>query len=285
MDPGTGGITNSEHYTIDPNTFVVTQLSDAPWPGCHTFCQEYLGGKIYKWSYDNSTGTFDKSLWSYDVVNGWVQVLTDTGLGNRQAMFYGTDGEYLICGGGAVSFGFSQDNSPYANIWRWKPGMLAFEKIADFTLPEMNGTNHTGLEHGCFRVFKGAWWIRGGGKFWRAADADPGPLPFYANPYVFKSVDNGVTWTIAATLQASGYWGAVSNNSDAMAFYHANTGGDNEERNLIELTEDGVNWLKLSYSAGKRHAIGMCATTNDFVFGCGSGEQSFNDLWMIKKIK
>lgn len=250
-------ITNNYHYTIDPVALTITQLANAGWTRRHTFGAGVKDGKIWVWGDDNSfPGSYHRDVWTYDTVNGWVQVTSNWGssVGDRQLAYYTVHNNYLYIAGG----------QGWGDIWRSADG-ITWSLVGD--LPE------TTLESGVLVSYLGDLWLIGGGIYSTVT------VPHYITNKAYKSTDGGATWTLMATDdRLKTYWCNGVATADGIFIIKGSDGYGTKLAGIIYST-DGVTWKNLSYSPLPRHATAMCADEDGVVY-IAQGNL-FNDLYKI----
>jgi N-acetylneuraminic acid mutarotase len=248
------------HWKSSDGGYTWTQLTDFPGTERHSAGCVVFGGKIWIFG-----GDFLTDVWTYDAINGWVQVTANWGIGDRGLFTYWTDGTYIYLAGG-------QDTIPssnfYTTVYRTSDG-ITWSSIGN--LPSGDVSTGVALVKGSdFYVFSGGQYIGAGVINW--------------NTNIYKSVDGGVNWTtLASTLPSamrSGYpSGAVWDNK-IWYLMGSNTSANNEAG--LYYTEDlFASWTALYDNPKARHAEQMTVQNNKLYVVAGN---LWNDSYAIEKV-
>lgn len=272
--------TCSEHHTSDDKGATWTQLADAPWVPRHCFHSglKSSDGKIYIWGQDDTKDpeteafVWPNDIWRYDAVNGWVQSVSDAGLGQLMATYGCMHKDYLyVCNGSyaGIGNGVTRNNKIYRS-----DGESAFEEVAD--LPE----TMQNLESGCLVSFKGKL-VHFSGGLWEGNFPDPKPE---YNNQIHVSEDDGLTWELVGTdNRLKSYWTAGAATQERIYMIRGINNGGAEEIGIL-YTEDMINWHEFEYNVQPRHAASMCVHDGmDVIFGVGDANDG-DDVYLIKKI-
>lgn len=238
--------------TSDGITF--TQLTDFPGPERHEFGLGVIGNTIWLWGGDTEPSTPSltptNDVWTWDSVNGWVQVTADWGapMGDRiGAVFCIKDG-YLYTIGGSGGF----------NTYRSSDG-INWTYMGD--LPATLGNGISFSNGGC-TVHNGSIYISGGtgGNYLK----------------VFKSTD-GSSWTQVTSIPTgttnyqyitgddSSYWCKMASKWGVL-FYIAGTGATGNRTGIYKSYDNGVTWkFNGSFPYRTSHARGV-GISDDYVW-------------------
>lgn len=256
--------------SIDGITWI--QNSDPSWNSPrHTFIGEVFQNKI--WVMLNDPYTIgDKSMYTYDLINGWVSKgqLEITDNQNLYFHFLHTDinnKEWIYFGGGQVDL--NVPSTKFNNyLHRWDGVNL--EKICDFPIEMGNRSNSIAFS------FEGKIFIAGGGEYMNDGNHT------YRND-IWVSEDDGVTFTLHGSdnLFAKQYANVcIWNNKiwyldGSSRFEGGNVRGLYMGNDLLSL--ELVNgWGQIP----PRHASGMCVHNDELYIVAGNLR---NDSFKVTK--
>lgn len=249
-----------------------TQLADAPWTDRHTFGYGLKDGKIWVWGGDLTTGSYQKDVWTFDDVNGWVEVTSDWGGPDDRIMFsFAIHKNYLYLIGGQVdNFG-----TPYTDVWRSLDG-VTWTSVGN--IPFTNFSTGTATSDGS------SLYIMGGGLFINNYLVSTSSM----NTDVYKSVDDGANWALVGVLPT--YIAVDGNPYNKGGFQNATyfdkkvwflNGGDPNNNNAYGLwySDDGCATFTQLYDRPiLRHASGIFSTASKMYITTGNLQ---NDSYII----
>ena len=242
---GPSDYTNQQWETVDGSTW--TQIANAGWTPRHEFgCVDY-NGKIWVLGGDGNV-----DVWTYDSINGWVQVTADWGpvVGARGAFVYCVHNNYIYIIGGSI-FDCVRSNDG-----------INWTKMSDLPnglLPAYG--NGSACSH------RGYIYILGGGNG--------------AQLKVYRS-QTGATWEALPDLptacNVTTYWSRVRSWADRL-WYFEGTGGTGNQNGLWMSDDEGQTW-KESYSffMRARHAQGVNTFGNDLYMVAGNNAPDSNKI-------
>lgn len=259
-------------FTPGPNTnqiwnstdgYSYTQQADAPWDERHLhFCHNF-NDKIFIGGGYGNAGVPLLDVWSYDTVNGWVEITSDWGGVGERAFFCSCihNGKILVAGGQDDELGTTM----FTDIWESSDGDT-WTKLCDLPVAL------THFSSGVIYSFNGNLYLVGGSQY-------SAGVPSNINIYTYVSTDNGDSWTDISTVPANmrGYFqnGAVWNGK---MWYMC---GYNSGANIKGLysSEDGITWTAFYDSPAARHASGMCVHNSKLFIVTGN---LWNDSWCVQ---
>ncbi len=242
--PATNGSVNTDWQSSDGITW--TQNSNAPWSERHHFGHGVKDSKIWVWGGDISTGTIPKDVWTYTTAGGWVQRTSDWGsAGGSRALFGWTIHEGSLYMAGGQSSMVTGSPVMLSDIVRFNEETNQFEKMGDLPLPYFSA--------GVLHSYNGDLYIMGGGRYLPGGSDN-------LNNKVFKSTDDGASWTEIATLPTmmkSMYPnGAVFGGRMWYLLGSNDSSGSMANRAGLYSSTDGINWYIEQYPSA-RHATGI----------------------------
>lgn len=270
-----GNDTCNEHWTSSDGGLTWTQIANAGWSRRHTFGYGVKDGKIWVWGGDYHTGSYQKDVWTYDTVNGWVQVSSNwgAGVGDRMIFSYCIHKGYLYVAGGQDVYSGSPNY--FTDAWKSQDG-ITWTKAGD--LPYTYFSAGTMVSDGI------NLYIIGGGTY-----NIGGAVPI--NTDIYKSTNNGATWTLCGTYpsfytpappvsqttsswpNAIYYWGKI---------WMINGYSASDNNYGIWYSEDGCQtWIPFYDRPKNRHATATCTDGTNLYFVTGN---LFNDVLRIKPV-
>jgi hypothetical protein len=251
--PGTGwGLldsTNQQWETSDGGV-TWTQIANAPWSGRHNFGHGFRNdGKFWIWGSDVA-GVRD--VWTYDAINGWVQVTADWGLtvGDRVGYEFCVHNDYMYIFGGNVNNDIYKSNDGIN--WTYVG-----------TLPIVGSNGYACSHRGYIYIII----PNVGGtekRIWRST--------------------NGASWTQMTSLPASAdqttTWSRLFSWADRL-WYFAGSGAGNM-RGIWMTDDEATTWKKHpSFFMLATHAQGINTFGNDLYQIAGNASPSSNKLYRV----
>jgi hypothetical protein len=261
--PGVGwGIydsTNQQWETPDGSTF--TQIANAPWQGRHNFASGYRAdGKYWLWGGDGvAVPTGQRDVWTYDPVNGWVQVTANWGnvAGDRIGHSFCVHNDYMYMIGGSIQDCVrSNDGINWVKMSDLPAGLIA-----------ASYANGSACSHRDYIYVLGG---SGSGV--------------NGNQYKVYRTKTGATWEQLPDLPASTanttYWCRVASWADRL-WYFAGTGVSNQ-RGIWMSDDEGQTWTKhYSFFMLATHAQGIGTFGNDLYQITGNASPNSNKIYRI----
>lgn len=272
-------VTNNRHYTYD-NVSGWVKVSDCDAPRRHSngYGTRIVGGvtEVLIWGGDQFGGNNGKDIWKYRQ-GVWTQLTNDWGL---------------------VASGGVSGKNRYIFSWCMHKGyMYMMGGQSDY-----NGDGATIFYNDCVRSIDGITWVKMGNVpityctggtlfsdgsnlfFMSGAAYRNGGVHSDYNNRVFKSINDGGTWTQIATIPEAAE--AIYSNGVYYGgqFYYLNGyKSPAGNRKGLWTTSD---WQTLTPvvgwdSIGPRHATGICSHNSEVYICCGN---MWNDLWRVIKI-
>jgi hypothetical protein len=257
--PGTGwgayDSTNQQWETSDGGVNW-TQIANAPWNPRHNFAHGFTSdGRFWIWGGDGIFGN-QTDVWTYDSVNGWVQITADWGLvaGTRISHSFCIHDDYLYLIGGSI-----------LDCVRSNDG-ITWEKMSDLpaALVTANYSNGYACSH------RGYIYVLGGDS--------GGQLK------VFRTA-TGATWEqlpdLAAEFNITTYWCRLFSWADRL-WYFAGTGSSGNQRGIWMSDDDGQTWNKhYSFFMLPTHAQGVNTFGSDLYQIAGNSSRSSNRIYRV----
>lgn len=227
--------------------------------------------KIYIYLGNDDDATSAEDVWSYDAVDGWVEVTAQWGFHvgeGYNAFAHCTHKGYAYMMLGKTRSPDVHVNKVYRSL-----------NLVDWV--DMGATIPAAMEdweYASSVSLKGALICFGGGRI-------VGSPPWTINTKVFKSTDDGVTWTEIADspLLNSSLWGdaAVGGEDTILYVSGSDTNNSTSANNRILFSYDGITWRYLHRIVDGRHATPICSHNDDVYFACGILR---NDCFQLKRI-
>lgn len=260
--PG-GGSTNEVWESLD-NGLNWTQLSNAPWSPRHSFGYCVRGGKIWLWGGDYLSGVYQKDVWTFDDVNGWVEVTSDWGsiAGDRILFAPWGDENYIYMFGGQTDY--TGAASFFTDGVRSVDG-ITWESFT--TLPL------TYFSTGAVVKLNGIFYLLGGGRYLTGSNDN-----FNYNIYALQSG----TWNNIGTVPILGTMYCNATVIGGYIFLLSGAEGETNRQGLYYCS-DPTSWYKYHIQPPARHAAGITGqgdSTNNFYIISGNG---VNDVIRITK--
>jgi hypothetical protein len=242
-------------------------LQAAPgWTRRHIHGHGVLNGKQWIWGGDYHTGSYQKDVWSYDTINGWVQVSSDwgTGVGNRIFFSHCIHNNKMYVIGGQNANVVTP--TMFTDVYSSADG-VTWSKEGDLPLSYFSGG--TAWSSG------GVLYIAGGGRYLE-------PTSDNINTKVYKSIDNGANWTEVSTLPTAMQTifpnGTVWDNK--LWYLNGYEIGVGNKEGLYYSADNGVTWLQFYTNPSARHGSGICVHNNKLYIVAGN---MHNDCYSIEK--
>ncbi len=258
---------NQVWYSID-NALNFYQKPTGLFTRRHTFALGIKDDKMWIWQGDGAYTSVQNDVYSYSSAAGWVLVTADKGTnGNGRTLAPWTVHKTWL---------YSISGSSKTDVVRSTDG-ITWSVVA--TLP----TKMQNLINGTATSFNGNIYVAGG-------HFDIGGFPLTMNNKVWKSADDGVTWTIAAQSDgdvdfATSYPSMVATSTHLWFMGGASPTGVNTAK--LMHSYNGTDWTVMPYNITPRHASGMHVKPGvngaaDDVYIIQGNLQ--NDSWKIEKI-
>ncbi len=222
-----------------------------------------LDGKMWHWGIGTDLST---SVWTYDDINGWVQVSADWTLGLRISHISFLHNDYLYTLGGQDSINISSPTS-FNTIYRSLDG-ITWSFVAN--TPETFLTASTVWED-----TSGNLYVTGGGEL---SDTNYNSLC----ATIYKSSDHGFTWSTFASLPSGmqGIWQDAFVWDNKVWFINGFKSGANQP-GLFMSSNWGATWTTFSTTMPARHLTAGVVLNDHLHFVCGN---LFNDHWRLEKV-
>lgn len=175
-------VTTDEIWQSTDSGVTWTLVGSAPWSKRHSFSYCLMNEYIYVWGGDNIYGQL-KDIWRFSDSAGWEQVTSDWGTtgGNRLLQAGCAHKGELYMAGGQESYSAPTNN--FTNIVKWNGA--TWTSVG--TLPISYFSTGVMLSDGV------SLFIIGGGQYLNTGHVN-------LNNDVYKSADDGVTWTNVGSL-------------------------------------------------------------------------------------
>jgi len=223
-------------------------------------------GKIWHWGLGGETHNTESFVWTYDDVNGWVQISSDWTLGRRIAHKSFLHKNYLYSFGGQDSINIAMPSS-FSNMYRSSNGITwNFMSI----LPTEFMTASTAWTDNVGNLY-----ITGGGEL---NSSGHGVLV----QWIYKSDDDGLTWTIYAPLPTNmqSVWADAYVWDNKVWYVNGYKNGSNKPGLYYSLNW-GLSWSLLSLEMPARHLTAITVLNDHLHIVCGN---LWNDHWRVEKI-
>jgi hypothetical protein len=239
----------NSHFKSTDGGKSFTALANAPWAARNECGYASVGGTIYMWG--GKAGSVFSDSWKYTNVGGWQQISSSmTGFGGAMifAFCYGDGYFYTIGGGLSVTL-------RSADLITWETRGALPLAIAGVSMATA-----------CY--FKGAIYLCGGNM---------------NSTKMYKSTDGGLTWAIVADNAIFNYlWCNLSACDNVMMYTKGTTGSQNQYGSY--LSQDGVNWTKLSYCHEPTHAPTSFASSDNTKIYMAQGNGFQGSCWELSRI-
>ncbi len=242
-----------------------TQGSDSLAPATHN--QGYgvrLDGKMWHWGV--SGDLLSSGVWTYDDINGWVQVSSDWTLGIRVSHVPFLHNNYLYTLGGQDNINIPSPTS-FNTIYRSLDG-ITWNFVAN--TPETFLTASTVWED-----TSGNLYVTGGGEL---SNTNYNSLC----ATIYKSTDHGYTWTTYASLPSGmqGIWQNAFVWDNKVWFVNGFKSGANQ-LGIFMSSDWGANWTTFSTAMPARHLTAGTVLNDHLHLVCGN---LHNDHWRLEKV-
>lgn len=258
------------HYKSTDDGVSFSSVSVMPQGGRTEFAISKKNDKIYVAGGNDSDETSASDVWSWNSVSGWVQVTANWGVHDGYAAFGHCDHN----GYTYVMQGLIRPSTYVNEVWR-SLNMVNWENM-EATIPAAMQN----LLYGCPVSFKGALYFFGGGRL-----NFPSATPYYISTKVFKSTDNGMTWTEIADDQLlnAAIWmnSCVAGGDTVLAISGSDTNNSLTANNRMIFSHDMITWRHLSKNIFGRHATCICSHGDDAFVAEGFG---YNDCYKLKRV-
>jgi len=263
----------NEHWRSADDGKTWVQLADAPWEARHSAGWLDHNGKFFVIGGDNQLGHYQRDVWAYDDVNGWVQKAATTPWGKRVLHQVAShNGKIWVIAGQTwddfpVSDPVGMTPKHYTDVWS------SADEGATWSL-ETNALSFGPMSTVIGVPFvNGKFWMIGGGRY----ATEGWPDTFYDT--AFSSPDL-ITWTYESTLPV----GALRYNAVVAFKDHivsiGGVDGANTNSQFVIASKDGVSWRNLSPAPwAARHAMSACVHKGE-VYMLG-GPLSDTSVWAL----
>lgn len=252
-NPGWGPTSSTNQVWKSADGITWVQEPNAPWIGRHNFgCGTRADGKIWVWGGDDQlTPNFPQTdVWTYDSINGWVQVTSDWGpvAGNRWDGAQCLHKDYMyVAGGHKLDTVRSNDGINWVSM-----GPLPVD---------------AGVTASAMCSYKGALYLVGG----------------YNVSKVYKSIDDGATWSyvgdVSANMVNATIWCSLSVYQGKL-FFLGGSGVTANVSQIVTYTTDGATWTELtSFTMRPRHASGFTYFNNSLFIVAGNQATDSNRIY------
>ena len=256
---GTANTTTNEVWESYDHGYTWTKIANAPWEKRHSMGHCQKDGKIWIYGGDYFQSHYQKDVWTFDDVNGWVQVTSDWGLvaGDRMLFAWCEHKGFLYMAGGQTDYAAT---SVFTNIVRSSDG-ITWTVVG--TLPISYFSTGAMVSDGA------NLYILGGGRYANAGSDNP-------NTNIYKSVNDGVSFSLTANIstQLTGpFYCNAAFMADAIYIINGGSviGGVGANHTGMYYTYDGgITVGTVPGNQTVRHASGVCTNGTDLYLVSGN---------------